>query len=353
MEPDVAEESPGIDPVLLEILARETAGHLDVVRAFLHESTLGTGPCRVSEELHRACHTLHGSVTMAKVADAAALTGPLYDVIERVYRSGGSLQPDELRLCAESAAGIEAVIAALADPVEAMPDTSGLVADLQAAAERHAGEPQDAGATVAAFGDEPEGTEVPKAAASASPSGTADHADAAEGMPEAPTAPDFDADIAAIFYEEAGEILAEADTAIGALAANRDNPAPLAELQRHLHTLKGGARMAGIVSMGDFSHELESLLMRIDQGGMGLDDAAFGLLQASVDDLHRMREEVMSGAVAPPDAELAARLAGVVEATMMTPALIMPPARPEPEQAPVAGSPAEPGAVATDDTTVA
>ena len=45
--------------------------------------------------------------------------------------------------------------------------------------------------------------------------------------------------------------------------------------------------------------------------------------QASVDELHRMREQVLSGFVSPPSADLMARLAGVVEATMMTPVLLV------------------------------
>ena len=46
----------------------------------------------------------------------------------------------------------------------------------------------------------------------------------------------------------------------------------MAELQRQLHTLKGGARMAGITAMGDLSHELETLVLHIDTGAVLADD---------------------------------------------------------------------------------
>jgi chemosensory pili system protein ChpA (sensor histidine kinase/response regulator) len=97
--------------------------------------------------------------------------------------------------------------------------------------------------------------------------------------------------------------------------------------------------MTGVTTMGDFSHELESLLMRIDQGGIGLDDAAYSLLQASIDELHRMREQVLSGSVSPPSQDLMARLAGVVEATMMTPALLADNQEPETESAAAGAEP--------------
>jgi chemosensory pili system protein ChpA (sensor histidine kinase/response regulator) len=57
---------------------------------------------------------------------------------------------------------------------------------------------------------------------------------------------------------------------------------------------------------------------------MGLDSAAFSLLQASIDELHRMRDQVTTGFVLLPGQDLRDRLAAVVEATMVTPALRVP-----------------------------
>src|SRR5260370_38056253 len=66
-------------------------------------------------------------------------------------------------------------------------------------------------------------------------------------------------------------------------------------LKRPLHTLKGGARMAGITAMGDLSHELETLVMQVDNGTVATDDAMFDVIQASPDELARMREAVANG----------------------------------------------------------
>ncbi len=54
-----------------------------------------------------------------------------------------------------------------------------------------------------------------------------------------------------------------ADGALGALRADRGSRERVVELQRALHTIKGGARMAGLLSIGDFAHEMEELLERI------------------------------------------------------------------------------------------
>ena len=69
----------------------------------------------------------------------------------------------------------------------------------------------------------------------------------------------FDNDIAAIFVEEAVDILDNTGQALQRWLQEPDSLAPLSSLQRDLHTLKGGARMAGIGPIGDLAHELEHL----------------------------------------------------------------------------------------------
>ena len=68
-----------------------------------------------------------------------------------------------------------------------------------------------------------------------------------------------DDDIASIFLEEAQDILESAAQALQRWLADPDNGAPLSSLQRDLHTLKGGARMADIRPVSDLAQELESL----------------------------------------------------------------------------------------------
>src|SRR5262249_46219584 len=57
------------------------------------------------------------------------------------------------------------------------------------------------------------------------------------------TDPDFDAEVASIFSEEASELLESADASLAAWMRDRQNAALIFELKRALHTLKGGARM--------------------------------------------------------------------------------------------------------------
>lgn len=68
-----------------------------------------------------------------------------------------------------------------------------------------------------------------------------------------------DPELLEIFLEEAQEL---DDSIVEIFATWRQSPEDLEalkSLQRHLHTIKGGARMAGISSIGDLTHEMETI----------------------------------------------------------------------------------------------
>jgi chemosensory pili system protein ChpA (sensor histidine kinase/response regulator) len=323
-------EPPAVDPVLLDILSRETAGHLETLDDFLQAS--GANPVPISEAMHQACHTLHGSMTMANVTALAEVTGPLNDWIEHLYRQGLGLDADDRVLCADVVAAVAAVLQNLQDPQQDMPAVAPLAARLEARlaaatadGETDAGQvpdPASAWKPAADWSDiEPGDDPAAGARGAAEPEGAAEPQAVSEPEPEPEVEPEFDAEIAEIFTEEATEILEAADSALNVLMQDAGNAPALAELQRHLHTLKGGARMAGIRSMGDFSHDLETLLIRVNQSASSADADMLALLQASVDELHRMREQVPGGRVPPPPAELMARVDAAIGATLMAPVL--------------------------------
>src|SRR5690606_16163228 len=86
-----------------------------------------------------------------------------------------------------------------------------------------------------------------------------------------------------------------ADRALSDWIRDRSNNALAFELKRALHTLKGGARMAGIRAMGDLSHELETFMQLVENGQVPADQPVFDALQASLDELNHMRDAVAAG----------------------------------------------------------
>lgn len=68
---------------------------------------------------------------------------------------------------------------------------------------------------------------------------------------------DTDIELLEIFLEEAQDIDHMIAQAFGKWGADISNMTTIKVLQRHLHTIKGGARMAGISSIGDLTHAAE------------------------------------------------------------------------------------------------
>lgn len=58
-----------------------------------------------------------------------------------------------------------------------------------------------------------------------------------------------------IFYEEVIELLGELNKSLS--LADKDPDTMIIEIKRHLHTLKGSARLVGYKSLGDFLHDVE------------------------------------------------------------------------------------------------
>ncbi|WP_297903910.1 Hpt domain-containing protein [Metallibacterium sp.] len=110
-----------------------------------------------------------------------------------------------------------------------------------------------------------------------------------------------DPDLLEVFVQEGLEILDQADARLNAWRAQPDVHDAVIGLQRDLHTLKGGARMAGIVPVGDLAHAMESLLDAVAAGRRLGDTAVVASLERGFDRLHELVERVRQGhAVALP-----------------------------------------------------
>ncbi|MGL4434226.1 MAG: Hpt domain-containing protein [Giesbergeria sp.] len=74
----------------------------------------------------------------------------------------------------------------------------------------------------------------------------------------------IDPDLFPIFEEEAAELLPALGGALRQWAARPDNMGARTEVLRALHTLKGSARLAGAMRLGEMAHRLESAIEQID-----------------------------------------------------------------------------------------
>ena len=358
--------TPAMDPVLLDILSREVAVHLGAIREFVARAGEATSQ-PLPEHIFRACHTLHGSLTMAGVANAVEVAAPLNDLMGVLYTARLPADAAVIAATGETATVVARIIEQLR-ATEPLPwasavDVQAVIRDLTArlehllvqTGERAAvlsAESIDPGTAsmpmpvlseqdLAAAADELAGgspwtasvpelpieSELPEFGtdltevfaigdmelAATEPEPETQPAPEAElELPAIATAAGWDAEVADIFAEEASEILEVCDQAVVQLAARQDEEPALAELQRGLHTLKGGARMAGLFAMGDLSHDLETLLLRMADGLLPRTTETYGLVQSALDELHVLRDQIPAGIAAAPAAVVLTRLAAAL-----------------------------------------
>jgi chemosensory pili system protein ChpA (sensor histidine kinase/response regulator) len=271
----------GMDPVLAEIFAKELRTHVQTLGTYVDSAEHEAAP-KVTEPLYRAAHTLLGSARMANSRAVMELARPVEAYLALHYDAGAALKAPAVQLLRE----VATAFAGMADAIAAGADVNADVTLVRRLAELDAPPQADRQAAAAAFLAGGEGAE-----------------------PEAQ--PSYDPEIAAIFAEEATELLDQAEDALRDLEnAPADARPGLLELQRLLHTLKGGARMSGIAPMGDLSHALETLLAEMSGGRVAPDSAATGLVQRCLDQLHQMRDAIEAGQPVRAASTLVAKVAG-------------------------------------------
>ena len=338
--PEVTE----VDPVLQDIFRKETAGHVAAVRDYIDGRSHDPAPHPVTEALYRACHTLSGIAKTAGVRQGIKVAEPMEHYIRKLHDVGHGLPAEGLSLLRDTLHALEKVVDHVDEDTGYFPDHRRLIMGWHGLERSLDGE-------LARLNAPAESPSIPP--------GSGEFAGAGSGPPRAEQSPptadrydvelpagdvEFDADIAGIFSEEANELIEQADAVLGRWRGDRADASSVIELKRILHTLKGGARMAGLRAMGDLSHEMESALESFETGAAPADAQAIAALQAALDALQHMRDAASGGQAMTPAAELIARIRAIgapqlPSAAVVPPAALAPGAREdEPEVVPPAAA---------------
>ncbi len=331
-----------MDPQLHEIYSKETSNHLAEIRDYLGKRSGQPAPHDLPESVYRAIHTLSGSSKMAEARHGIRIAEPLNHYMRKVFDSGRGLSDAGLAALADAVRAIENVVSHINETTAFFTDQPSLLArlrELEAELDLELARAAN-DASVSALvprlieppGEAPEASPPVEVVAEVEPRRPADQipgdaspVPAAEHSEQSP-AEEFDHEIAGIFSEEATELIEAAEASLTAWNRDRKDKDRVAELQRQLHTLKGGARMAGITAMGDLSHELETLVIQIDGGAVTADDHAHAVLQASLDELARMRDLVSAGQLPAAANALLAQIRGVASGAAQAPVAATTPA---------------------------
>ncbi len=278
VEQSEAEEAePEIDPVLLDIYRKEVATHLATLESYI-QGWHANRDRSASNDLLRALHTLTGSSRTTGITTVSELCSLFEKYIKELQQYHQPVDATAVGVLEELHTFVTRVLELIEQPGTDLPDSSGLMHAIQSLLDNFV--PPDSSASLQELQQpEPEPEPEPESA------------EPAAAAPQGPS-PDYDEELLEIFIEEGEEILEQSDNTLLQWRDDPDNQELIEALQRQLHTLKGGARMAGVTEIGDLGHSIESMLTAVVDGHMPVSQPMFGLMQRAQDRLVGMLEKV-------------------------------------------------------------
>ena len=267
------------DPELLIIYQQEVEQHLGIVNSALDHAEQ-VEELIPGEEIYRALHTIHGASRTADIVTIGELAALMEKPLKSAIAQKMALDHEIVALYREGQRAIESM-------------TNELVATRQLPAI-----PENLGISFKALAEDFEEYTVEMPGEESESAG--DFIDTMTMMSESAET-EQDNELLTIFIDEANELLEMSDNTLHEWSQQRADESgamdysAVMELQRYLHTLKGGARMAEIAEISNLSHEMESMFIAVIDGRVEKNEDLIELLKDCFDLLHRQVVEAQEG----------------------------------------------------------
>ena len=322
--PDMSESADDMDEELAEIFLEEARDLIDSTAEALQSWSENIGNLDILRLLQRDLHTLKGGARLADIPAVGDLSHELENLFEGLTEQRLSVNDelsDLLFRCHDRLAGMVANLAAGETPRPA-PD---LIGEIQAYTDSVTGT-----RPVTNVKDQDNHTGLEDSSGEQAPlpelgqperfgpagGASGQEPDAGDGVTDLSH---LDPELLGIFLEEAYDLINSTASALHSWTEDPSNRLVAAELQRDVHTLKGGARMAGVEAIGDLAHVLEDLFEKVAEGRLDVSDTMNDLLFACHDRLAQMVEQVATQKPCPPAHELVAKIQVLLHGEPMPP----------------------------------
>ena len=282
-----------MDPTLQQLMIGEIRGYLVELEQFVGALVEGANQA-VNPNLVRSIHTLAGTLSMAPLGQEAEVARALEHYLENRLNSDLPVTGKATACLQGSLHRFHQRLAVLEDDnTTTYPlDDEQLLDDLSnlAAVEDAAGI-EEARPAEAEPESEPAVPESAEVSLQAEPPAAENESEAGDAGPLEID----DSGILSIFLEEASEVLERCDTLLNTWRDKLSDRKLVQNLQREIHTFKGGARMAGLEGLGELTHAMETLLEHIASSRIEATVAAVQALEEGCDNLNRFVEQLQSG----------------------------------------------------------
>ncbi|MBE0485694.1 Hpt domain-containing protein [Marinobacter sp.] len=316
--PELSSEDSDFDDELAEIFLEEARDLINSSAEALQNWSEETGNFDILRLLQRDLHTLKGGARLADIPAVGDLSHELENLFEGLTELKLSINDtlsDLLFRCHDRLAGMVDALETKEQPRPA-PD---LIAEIHSYIDGAKGSRPVTNVSDA-------DTELPEDDLGL-PELDVEEASTDEPATEDLMATDLshlDPELIGIFLEEAYDLINSTGSALHAWSENPTDRDVAAVLQREVHTLKGGARMAGVDAIGDLTHVLEDLFEKVADGQLGASGEMIDLLFACHDRLAQMVEQVATQKPCPSANELVQEVEAILRGETPSPSSELP-----------------------------
>nr|WP_246345648.1 Hpt domain-containing protein [endosymbiont of Lamellibrachia barhami] len=298
-----------LDTELLEIFEAESAAHLKTLDKFVTRAKAKAEGIPLTEKVSRAFHTLHGSAHMAGVTSIAGLSKALEYYVNSLMSHHQVTNEGVVAFIDDGASLVRGLLAWLLDHNLQEPETEDFLHRLDHAhelLEKEEGREETSEAQQdAQMEDDVQEAEISETIElePVSAKGVEEDIAAEAGredisLPFMQEEPLFevgeDPELIEIFVEEARELLESIESTYQQWMGDSQNDTLIDDIQRTLHTLKGSARLAGILPVGDLSHALETVFTGVADRQLSASESVTDLTRQALDRLATQVDEVGS-----------------------------------------------------------
>jgi chemosensory pili system protein ChpA (sensor histidine kinase/response regulator) len=284
------------EPTLKELVCKELAEKLAVLKGLM-ERISGDRNSTANDDQVLAVHTITGTTALDPIGRESDIARALEGFLVAQRASGQAFNDTAIWAVATSLAHFETCLAMhQGDPEAALnDDEENQIEQLLALAVEHEAVAETREEAVAVPEAQPE--TAGEAEEKVEVEEIVEPEEGVETEAAEPETEAVDTEILSIFLEEATDILERCDSLLNSWRDKLPDLGIARNLQREIHTFKGGARMSGLNALGNLSHAMETLLEHIAGKLLQPSLSAIDVLEQGCDRLNNWAEQASQGII--------------------------------------------------------
>ena len=281
-----------LDPELAEIFLEEALEIINSSGELLHNWKSDVYNLTLVGELQRELHTLKGGARMAEISPIGDLSHELETLFESIVEQQFEASEPVIELCLSCHDALANMVDAVKDAT-LVPNADKLLNQIKRLINNQGSTPEP----------ELEDTYLENEVIEATP--VSDPSDVDEGRVSAHHSDaDYEGDLLPLFIDESKDILSAVAEYLELWRESEDGSDGIIGLQREMHTLKGGARLADVDALGDLAEAVNTRLEKLIEGELSNAASLYPLIVSAYQELTEMLESLIHGQTIKPAPEL-------------------------------------------------